>query len=146
MAWYELTFRPDGETWLVTSPDFEEVVTFGSNKEEACRNARDAIEEAIAARIAEGLSIPAPMRDAAEKGYSVQMHMMVILKAGLYMVMKAKGMTRADLMRKLEWHREQVDRLFRLDHQTKLGSLEEAFEAVGEPLRIDIPFPQLKAA
>nr|WP_313709047.1 type II toxin-antitoxin system HicB family antitoxin [Brucella intermedia] len=146
MAWYELSLRPDGDTWLVTSPAFDEVITFGRDKEEACRNGRDAIEEAIAARIAEGKSIPVPMKEAAEKGFSVEMHLMVLLKSALYMIMKAKSMTRADLMRELGWHREQVDRLFRLDHQSKLDSLEEAFKVLGAPLRLDVPFPELKAA
>lgn len=37
-------------------------------------------------------------------------------------------------------------RLFRLDHQSKLDSLEDAFRVLGAPLRLDVPFPELKAA
>jgi hypothetical protein len=45
-------------------------------------------------------------------------------------------MTRADLMRALGRHREQVDRLFRLDHNSRLDAMDDAFKAVGVPLRL----------
>jgi antitoxin HicB len=48
---YRVLLTPDDNgTLLVTCPDLPEVTTFGSNKAEALRHARDAIEEAIAAR------------------------------------------------------------------------------------------------
>ncbi len=141
MAWYKLAIQPDDGVWLVSSPDFDEVVSFGQTQEEACRNGRNAIEEAIAARIADGEDIPAPMPQTDGKGLFVEMSANVILKAALYMILRAKGMTRADLMRKLGWHREAVDRLFRLSHKSKLDSLEAAFKAVDEPLRFDMDFP-----
>ncbi|AYG59679.1 type II toxin-antitoxin system HicB family antitoxin [Rhizobium jaguaris] len=141
MAWYKLALQPDGDVWLVTSPDFEEVVSFGKTQEEACRNGRNAIEEAIAARIADGEDIPFPMKDTDGKGHFVEVPMMVYLKSAIYMLMREKGWTRADLQRALGWsHREQIDRLFRLDHQTKLDAIEDAFKALGVTLTIDTPF------
>ena len=71
---------------------------------------------------------------------------MVYLKSALYMIMREEGLTRADLMRRLGWQRERVDRLFRLDHNSKLDVLQEAFKALGVPLRIDVPFPTSHAA
>ncbi|WP_042777822.1 type II toxin-antitoxin system HicB family antitoxin [Sinorhizobium fredii] len=142
MAWYKLAIQPDGDVWLVTSDDFPEVVSFGQTQEEACRNGRNAIEEAIAARIAEGEDIPFPLQETNGNGRYVEVPMMVYLKSAIYMIMREKGMTRADLQRTLGWpHREQIDRLFKLDHQTKLSAIEEAFKALGAPLRIDVPFP-----
>lgn len=146
MAWYELKLKPDGNSWLVTSPDFEEVVTFGTNDKEACHWGREAILQAIAGRMADGEDIPVPSADPVEKGYCVELPAMVLLKAGLYMLLRTSGQTRADLMRLLGWHREQVDRLFRLDHNTKLDGLEAAFKALGHPLRFDVPFPERHAA
>lgn len=143
MAWYELKLQPDDDTWLVTSPDFEELVTFSDNKEAACRNGQDALLQAIAGRIADAEDIPAPIfGDIPEKGFFVELPALVILKAGLYMLLKASGRTRADLMRDLGWHREQVDRLFRLDHNSRLDQIEDAFKALGHPLRFDVPFPK----
>jgi antitoxin HicB len=57
------------------------------------------------------------------------------------MIMREKGLTRADLMRALGCQREHVDRLFRLDHNSRLDSIEDAFKALGAPLRFDVPFP-----
>jgi antitoxin HicB len=142
MAWYELSLQPDGDTWLVTAPAFEEVATFGDDQEASCRNGLDAILQAIAGRIADGEAIPAPMAEAPRKGVFVELPLMIFLKAALYMILRQQGKTRADLMRLLGWHREQVDRLFRLDHNSTLDQLEKAFAAVGTPLRLDVPFPQ----
>jgi antitoxin HicB len=59
-AWYKLTIRPcpDGDVWLVTCEAFPEVATFGESIEETSVNGRNAIEEAIAGRIADGEEIP----------------------------------------------------------------------------------------
>ena len=146
MAWYELAIQPDGDSWLVTSPQFEEVVSFGSTQEEACRNGLNAIEEAIASRISDGEDIPLPLMDTPGRGRFVEVPGMVYLKSALYMIMREKGWTRADLMRALNCKREHVDRLFRLDHNSRLDSLEDAFKALGVPLRFDMPFPQAQAA
>lgn len=142
MAWYELKLQADGDEWLVTAPAFPEVTTFGEDHEAACRNGRAAIEEAIAGRIADSEAIPVPMLDTPPKGFFVQMSLMVTLKSALYMILRDNGQTRADLMRLLGWHREQVDRLFRLEHNSTLDQLEKAFAALGVTLRVDIPFPK----
>jgi antitoxin HicB len=48
------------------------------------------------------------------------------------MLLRAQGMTRADLTRKLGWQREAVDRLFRLEHKSRLDVIEAAFKALGQ--------------
>ena len=53
MSYYRIIIEQDGDTWLVTAPEFPEVTTFGETMEDAHVRARDAIEEAIAARIAD---------------------------------------------------------------------------------------------
>ena len=50
---YPLIIEPDdNETLLVTCPDLPEMTTFGEDEEDALRRAGDAIEEALAARMA----------------------------------------------------------------------------------------------
>jgi len=50
---YPLVIEPDdNETLLVTCPDLPEVTTFGEDEEDALQHASDAIEEALAARMA----------------------------------------------------------------------------------------------
>jgi antitoxin HicB len=61
MLRYPIKLEPDDNgTLLVTCPALPEVTTSGENEEDAVRHAVDAIEEALAARIADGTEIPAP--------------------------------------------------------------------------------------
>src|SRR5436309_15996746 len=58
---YPIVFEPDDNgTLLVTCPDLPEVTTWGEDEEDALRRAADAIEEALAARIAHRDPIPEP--------------------------------------------------------------------------------------
>ncbi|HEX5865323.1 MAG TPA: hypothetical protein VF014_13885 [Casimicrobiaceae bacterium] len=49
----------------------------------------------------------------------------------MYRALRSAGLTRADLQRRLGWNRESVDRLFRLDHNSRLQQIEAAFRALG---------------
>src|SRR5215475_4462886 len=51
MLRYPIRLEPDEDTVLATCPLLPEVTTFGENEADARRHARDAVEEALAARI-----------------------------------------------------------------------------------------------
>lgn len=119
----------DNRTWLVTCPAFPEVTTFGEDEADAIRHARDAIEEAIAARISDDEDIP----DGETRGkHLVRLPALTSLKVELYRRMRRSGITRAELARRLKWNRESVDRLFRIDHASRLDQIEAAFAALGQ--------------
>lgn len=120
----ELT-RDDDGSFLVTVPALPEVTTFAEDADEAEVRASDAIEEALAARISEGADIPA------SDGEGVSVPLLSELKVSLYAAARQQGVTRAELQRRLEWNRESVDRLFRLDHASRLRQIEDAFRALG---------------
>jgi antitoxin HicB len=128
----ELT-KDDNDTFLVRSPDFPELITFGETYNDALDHARGALEEAIAARIADKEDIPTPSRGRVLVGLPT----LTALKTSLYSQMRQKELKPADLMRRLKWHRNQVDRLFRLDHNTRMDQLDEAFHALDLDIRID---------
>ena len=128
--------------WFVTVPAFPEIATDGADQEIACRNALSAIEEAIAARIATQDDVPLPNDDIAGTPRMVQLSVLSYLKLSLYLNCRDQKVSRAELMRRLDWKRESVDRLFRLDHHSKLSQIEEAFAAIGVPIGIDVPMPQ----
>jgi antitoxin HicB len=133
MITYLIETTPDDNgTLLVTCPTFPEVTTFADREpRQVLHHALAAIEEAIAARISEGDELPRPATDAERKrhkGLWVKLPLLTTLKAELYEAMRAAGMTRAELARQLGWHREQVDRLFRLDHGSRIDQIEAAFE------------------
>jgi antitoxin HicB len=62
---YPIKLEPDDNgTLLVTCPALPEVTTFGEDEADAIEHARDAIEEAIAARMADGGEVPEPKSQA----------------------------------------------------------------------------------
>ena len=70
--WYELRLSPnDNDTLMVTAPAFPEVNSFSYNVEYALRYGLLAVEEAMAARRANGKEVPAPVRERQEGTYYV---------------------------------------------------------------------------
>jgi antitoxin HicB len=102
---------------------------------DALRHAADAIEEALASRIADDLDVPEPT---ARHAPAVDLPLMTVLKVGLYREMKATGVTRAELTRRLHWKRESVERLFRLGHSSRPQQLDAAFRALGRAVDVKI--------
>lgn len=137
MLEYRILVEPDDNgTVLVTCPDLPEVTTYAENDSDVAGNVARALEEAIAARISDGRDVPAP--SGSERGPRVRLHLLTALKVALYGHSREQGVTRAELSRRLGWHREQVDRLFRLDHASRLDQLEAAFAAIGRQVDIRV--------
>jgi antitoxin HicB len=122
----------DNGTFLVTCPDLPEVTTFGEDEADAALRALDAIEEAIAARIASREDIPLPSK--AKGRTTVALPIQASLKIMLHKEMLAEGVRKADLARRLDAHAPQVDRLLDLRHASRLDQMEKAFKAVGKRL------------
>lgn len=144
---YLLHTEPDdNDTVLVTCPALPEVTTFaelGKNLEaDIQKYGLGAIEESIAGRINYGEDIPPPATEAQarrHRGPWVRLPLLTALKVELYNALRDSDVkTRAELARRLNWHREQVDRLFRLDHKSQIGQIEEAFKALHRDIEIDI--------
>jgi len=130
----ELT-ADDNDTFLVTCPDLPVVVTFGETEAEAVRQAVDAIEVALASMIADSEEIPRPSDG---PGQFVALPLMTTLKLNLYWALRESGLTRAELTRRLGWNRESVDRLFRLDHRSRLEQIEAAMTVLGKTFDVEV--------
>jgi antitoxin HicB len=63
---------------------------------------------------------------------------MTSFKASLYRTLRESSITRAELMRRLGWNRNSVDRLFRLDHASRLHQIEAAFKALGKSVALEV--------
>lgn len=141
MLGYRVELTPDDNgTFLVACPQLPIVTTFGETREEALARAVDAIETALASMIDDGEPVPAPEPDdlAKEDGLTVRLPLLTALKVQLYWAFRAAGITRAELARRLNWHREQVDRLFRLDHASRVDQLEAAFHVIGRRVDVEV--------
>jgi antitoxin HicB len=131
-----VTARDDNGTLLVTCPDLPEMTTFGEDDADAILRAADAIEEAIAARIARREDIP----DASAARGRVVVHLpsRTAMKIALYNAMREAGVRKADLARKLKVHGPQVDRLLDLRHTSRIDQIEAAFAALDKRLVFDV--------
>lgn len=138
---YRLVLGPDdNNTLLITAPAFPELTSFADDRSAVGRVATLALEEAIAARMAAGSDIPAfdadqtlPMTsDWAAPSFQTA------IKVALYQSQRDSGTTRAEMARRLGWRREQVDRLFRLDHASRLDQLEAGFAALDKTITPDV--------
>jgi len=136
MLSYRIELTPDDNgTFLVTCPDLPIRVTFGETEDDAKAHAVAAVEEVLASMIDDGEEIPAP---SIEPGVYVRLPLLTALKVYLYWSLRSSGITRAELARRLGWHREQVDRLFRLDHQSRLDQIDAAFVALNRQVDIEV--------
>lgn len=137
---YEIVLTPDdNDTLLVACPQLPIVATFGENEADARRHAVDAIEVALASMIDDGEEVPRPDGSG---DIRIALPLLTTLKVNLYWALREAGITRAELARRLNWNRESVDRLFRLEHNSRLEQIEAAFKA----LELDISIELLRAA
>lgn len=135
MIRFPVTLTPDdNDTVLATCPDLPEVTTFGDTNLDALDHAREAIEEAIAARLATFSTIPRPSKGRVR----VELSLQTSLKAALYWTMEETEKSRADLQRLMGVHRTQVERLFDPNHATRTDQIEAAFRALGRRLEISV--------
>ncbi len=137
MISYRVKLENDEGTVLVTSPDFPELVTFGDDRDDALSYAVGAFSEAIAARMALREPIPLPSKGKPSEP-RVGLPLQVELKVRLYQSMDSQGVRKADLARKLDLHRQEIDRLLDLNHATSLSKIERAFAALGKSLDFEV--------
>jgi antitoxin HicB len=155
---YTVTLTPDDNgTLLVTCADLPEVATFGEDELDAIQRAADAIEEALAARIARREAIPAPSTVAHQELRSARRKIrlpiasppaperrlvflapLTTAKVELYRAARTQGVSKAELARRLGWHGPQVDRLFDLNHRSTIEHLDQALRAIGKRLKVGV--------
>jgi antitoxin HicB len=133
---YRVVLTPDdNDTVMVTCPDLSEVTSFGEDKADALLRAVDAIEEALAARMAKRQPVPSP---SAGRGRRVALPTLTALKVELYKAALADGVRKAEMARRLKLHGPQIDRLFNLRHASQLDQIEAAFHAVGRAIEFGV--------
>ncbi len=132
MLAYPIVLEDDEGTLLATSPDFPELTTYGTDREDALLRAVDALEEAIAARIHDGRDVPLPSR-----GRNVAvLPTLTAVKVMLYQGMREQGIGKAELARRLGWHLPQVDRILDVHHNSRMDQVDAAMGAIGRHLYV----------
>ena len=135
---YTLQVEPDDNgTLLVTCPSIPGVVTFAENEAMVKHRATDAVETMLQSMMVRNEPLPSSEKlDLASA--QVQLGLTASLKAELYEACRMAGVSRAELARRLGWHREQVDRLFRLRHASRLDQIEAALKVVGREIDLQV--------
>jgi antitoxin HicB len=142
---YPATFDWDeeGGRFLVRFPDLPEALTDGADRQEALAAAADCLSEALASRIVDGEEIPPPTfrPPSHEQGplILISPDPTLALKAALYMALRRRDMSVADLADRLglrDWH--QAARLIDPKRSTKLTTLFAALDLLGCEIKIEV--------
>ena len=137
MLGYPIELTPDDNgTLLVTCPDLPEVTSFAEDEAEAWLRAKDAIEEALAHRIADGEEIPGP--SPAQGRWVAALPTLSQVKVELYRAMRAEGLSAPGLAERLGLQSSAAERMLDLNHPTPMPQLDAAFRALGKRLSIEV--------
>jgi antitoxin HicB len=136
---YPAKFTPDPESggYVVTFPDVPEAITQGETLEEAAAMASEALELALTFYTEKWADLPAPGK--LKRGMRlVRVPALSEAKLSLYSALRAAGIKKVELARRLKCSPSQVDRLLDVTHHSKLDQIEAAFAAIGKRLAIEI--------
>ena len=134
---YPVTLTPDDGTVLVTFPDVPEAITFGMDEDEALLQAIDALESALSFYVNDRKQLPIPSKP--KRGqHTVRPSALECAKLGVYQAMTEQGIKKSELARRLGWHMPQVDRLFDLNHASRLDQIEAAARVLGCQLEVRV--------
>jgi antitoxin HicB len=118
--------------YVVTFPDFGVGATQGDSLDEALVQAADLLETMVANYMAENWDLPAPSAPAGRP--LVRLAPLVTAKAEVYRAMRAAGVTKAELARRVGVSPQQAQRLFDIHHASRLDQIDAALAALGRRL------------
>lgn len=136
---YPAQLDPEPEGFTVSFPDFctpEQQgaggYSYGPDREAALTRGADLLETIVANHLAEGWDIPAP--SPARGRPLVALAPLVAVKVELYRQMRAAGITKAELARRMNIAPQQAQRLFDTNHASRIDQIAAAFAALGRRL------------
>lgn len=130
----ELTPDTDGRV-LAAFPDVPEALTDGADRDEALREAADALTATLAGYVQVDRPIPTP---SAARGRSlVALPAHVAAKLALYQAMRKQGISKVELARRLGVTEAIARRLVDPDHASRMERVEAALETLGVDLVVE---------
>jgi antitoxin HicB len=135
---YPAVFTPAEEGgFIVSFPQFDEIVTQGDDLNEALEQAEDALEEAIANRIAMNLEIPVSSRPKNGQ-HLIPVSLSIAATAALYNAIEEAGLSKVQLAATLQMDEKEVRRLLDPYHPSKLPRIESALRSFGKRLVLSV--------
>jgi antitoxin HicB len=132
---YPYTIYHDDGGWQVRFPDVPEALTEGDTEADAHALATDALLAALGGLAKLRRPLPTP---SAEGEHCVVVPMLQSAKLALYQAMREQGLNNVTLARKLGKLENEVRRMLDLDHETKIGSLENALWHLGKQVATEV--------
>lgn len=135
---YPCDIAPDESGGLVvTFPDVPEAITGGRDSAEVLRLAADALSAALAGYVHDQQDIPQPSTASSDQEV-IAVPAVITAKLALYSAMRSQNITESDLAGRLGASRSAVRKLTDPDRPSRIGELQEALDAVGCRLVIDV--------
>ena len=127
----------EGGELTVTFPDVPEAITGGRDRTETLRLAADALSTALAGYVHGQRDIPQPST-ASSNQETVAVPAVMTAKLAPYTTMRSQNITNSDLARRLGVRQSAIRKLTDPDSRSRIGQLQEALDAVGCQLVIDV--------
>jgi antitoxin HicB len=138
MLAYPAKFAPEKKAINVTFPDLPEAITCGYSEPEAMEYAVDALETILSEYIKRRREIPSPGKAKGKGMRLVALPALAEAKVRLYEAMRLQGVRKADLARRIGWHKSQMDRLLDLKHASRLDRIETALKGLHLRLAVQV--------
>jgi antitoxin HicB len=133
---YPVEVREDPDGFVVSCPDVPEMHTDGANREEALREARDALISALAFYTDDGKPLPRP--SPAHGRPLVSVTVLEAAKLALHDAMVTAGVSNMELAAKLGTDEKAVRRLRDPLHRSHIGQIEAALAQLGRRLDVSV--------
>jgi antitoxin HicB len=136
MVGYDARFEPDPSAggFVVTFPDFGYGVTQGEDLEDSRAMAEELLACLVREAILQGVALPAPKKRPGRRFRRISLPALQSAKVELYNTFRASGMSKAELARRIGIAKTNIDRLFDLNHASRLEQMEAALGALGKKL------------
>lgn len=134
---YPVNIEISGDSLFVSFPDIPEALTQGETLEESLEMAKDALETALEFYFDDERKVPFPST-LKEGQYFVELQPSLWAKVLLLNEMVSQKVRPVDLARILNIRPQEVTRLMKLKHPTKIDTLSNAFNAMGKRLDISV--------
>jgi len=140
MLTFPAVFEPDTEAggFVVTFPDVPGCVTQGDDLADAESTAEDALKVVLNYMMSQGEEVPVAKHRRGRFVRTVQLPPIQSAKVELYRALRAAGVRKAELARRMGIPKANINRLFDLDHASQFDQLQEAFRALNKRLVLSV--------
>lgn len=130
---YPIKLEPYDGGYVVSFPDIPEALTQGDTREEAMAMGLDALVTAFEFYFEDGNKVPEPSEVA---GDYVEVPASVVAKVLMLSAFIDSGLTQVELASRMGVKKQEVTRLFDLQHATKIDTIQKALSALGRRLEM----------